>query len=234
MSLRDFGGGYDPDTANPEDEINQKLSQWLARQEQTTVYWDRKRSYGHGTFTVSTQTTPDLVIRSAANNYAVEVKRETETSAVYDSLWQVVGYWLDIENGAATYKIENDTVPIDGVLLATANSPNGHIFSSKNNTDPRRTERSSSGDREGIDYPSVEHAASQVFTRLLYRCARREYNRLDLDGETGIGSLYSSSLEGDEPGVKTTRPAAFHLSPGGGQGQVQNWDYIPFFKQNNE
>jgi hypothetical protein len=233
-SLGDFGGGYDPDDANPEDEVNQKLSRWLVRQEKTRVYWDRKRSYGHGTFSISTQTTPDLVIRSAANNYAVEVKRENNTSDIYDSLWQVIGYWRDIVDGSAEYTVENDKIEINGVLLATDNSPNGHIFSSKNNTDPRRSERSSDGDAEGVHYPSVEHAASQVFLRLLYRCAKREYKRLDLNSDTGIGCLYSSALDGDEQGVQTAIPAAFHLDPGAQSGRVQNWDMIPFFKQDNE
>jgi hypothetical protein len=234
MSLRDFGGGYKEDDPNPEDKRNRKLSQWLAQQEQTTVYWDRKRSYGHGTFSVSTDTTPDLVIQSASNNFAVEVKRETDSTEIYNSLWQTVGYWRDIVDGKATYTVNGKELQIEGVLIATGNSPNGHLFSSKNKTDPRRTERSSESDVEGVNYPSNEHAASQVFVRCLYRAARKEYERGSLSGGAGIGALYSTALEGDKPGVKTTKPAAFHLAPGRDHGKVQNWDYIPFFKQNNE
>jgi hypothetical protein len=234
-SLSDFGGGYEPDSPNPEDETNKKLSQWLAQQEKTQIYWDRKKSYGHGTFSVSTTTTPDLVVTSAANNYAVEVKREEQTGEIYKSLPQLVGYWKAVETSDAIYRVNGNRIEIDAVILATGGSPKGHIFSNQNGLDPRRTGRSSGdNDSRGENYPTVEHAGSQSFMRAFYQWAKAENNRLDVNSTVGIGSLYSSALEGDSPGVKSSIPAAFHLVPGGDQVTTQNWDFIPYYKQDND
>lgn len=40
--LTDFGGGYQSDDANPEDEDNRLISEWLTRSG-NDVYWDRKK-----------------------------------------------------------------------------------------------------------------------------------------------------------------------------------------------
>jgi len=234
MSLNDFGGGYDPDTANPEDEANQTLSQWLARQSNTRVYWDRDRSYGHGTFSVTTHPhRPDLVVTSDGGNYAVEVKQGTETSAIYDAAEQAMGYWSEIVQGNAEYSVNNETIDIDAVVIATDRSPEGHIFANNRNLDPRRSGRGSESDVAGKQYPQVEHAASQAYVRVMYRWARSEVDDTDTTPDTGIGALYSSALDGRGSGVHDTVPAAFYLIPENGR-YTQNWSYIPYWKQDNE
>jgi hypothetical protein len=60
--LSDFGGGVDIDEPNPEDDIKRYLTSWLRGD--VGVYWERERSYGNGTFSVTTRRRPDLVIES--------------------------------------------------------------------------------------------------------------------------------------------------------------------------
>lgn len=234
MSLNDFGAGYDPDVANPEDEVNQTLSQWLAKQSNTRVYWDRDRSYGHGTFSVTTHPhRPDLVVTTDGGNYAVEVKQASETGAIYDAAEQAISYWLEIVQGDAEYSVNGDAIAIDAVLVATDRSPEGHIFANNRKLDPRRSGRESESDVVGIQYPRVEHSASQAYVRTAYRWARWLTSEKDIDPDVGVGALYSSALDGRGSGSHDTIPAAFYLVPENGR-HTQNWSYIPYWKQSNE
>lgn len=233
-SLSDFGGGYDADTANPEDEVNKSLSQWLASQSNTRVYWDRDRSYGHGTFSVSTHPQrPDLLVDTDGGTYAVEVKRGTKTGSLYDAAEQLVGYWSDIATGEATYRLRGDVVDIDAVILATEFSPEGHVFHNSRGLDPRRGGRNSDHNVAGEQYPTVEHAASQAYTRTVYRWARWLCEQKEIEPDTGVGALYSSALDGRGSGSQDAIPAAFYLTPKAGRA-TQNWSYVPYWKQDNE
>lgn len=233
-SLSDFGGGYEPDTANPEDEVNKTLSQWLASQANTRVYWDRNRSYGHGTFSASTHPQrPDLLIDTDGGTYVVEVKRGNKTGSLYEAAEQLIGYWSDIVTGDATYRCRGEDIDIDAVVLATQFSPEGHVFHNNRGLDPRRGGRSSDSDVAGEQYPTVEHAASQAYTRTVYRWARWYCNNHNIEAETGIGALYSSALDGDGSGAQDATPAVFYLVPNAGRA-TQNWSYIPYWKQNDE
>jgi len=233
MSLRDFGGGYDPDTANPEDDCNKLLSQWLARQESASVHWDRKKSYGHGTFSTNTSRTPDLVVTADGGNFAMEVKRARQSSKVYDGAIQAYQYWKDIEDGQAEYSVDGETVDIEAVLLATRHSPEGHLFHDKQNKDVKRTGRGKNS-QDALErdlMPEVEHASSETLIRVLHRFARRYYRENDeVEAKTGIGGLYSSVLDGDESGISSATPAAYHIAPGRGN-KATNWDYIPWYKE---
>jgi hypothetical protein len=231
--LSNFGGGYEPDDPNPEDKDNRLISQWLTRSG-NDVYWDRKKSYGRGTFTTGLRRTPDLVIDSQNKNYAVEMKRPESSTKVNDGPCQVFQYWRDLETGRAEYKINGKDIEIDAVLLATRNSPAGHLYEDKRGKDPKRTGRSRGGNRvvEKGHMPEVEHAASESVVRATYRFARLFYKENDdVPGETGFGALYSSALDGDESGVQST-PAAFYLRPGVGSAKSHTWEYLPFYKKN--
>jgi hypothetical protein len=230
--LSDWGAGFDPDTANPEDELNRFLSDWLMRKADAKVFWDRERSYGNGTFGISTRRRPDLVISSTANNYAVEVKREGLDSRVLDGLHQTAQYWRDIETGKAEYKINDETVEIEAVLLATRRSPEGHLFKNVRNKDPRLTGRHPKHKKTIEEYhnqPEWEHVASRVGIRQEYRTVRSWYNNNpNINGETGFGGLLSSCLDRQyKPGRDTAFPAAIYFAPGRGN-HAQNWQYIPF------
>jgi len=232
--LADFGGGaaYEqPEDA--EDRDNLYLSKWLSAPN-VDVYWDREKAYGFAPFTSGISRIPDLVVDAETNTFALEVKPPDESGRVVDAAPQAKQYWVDIESGEAEYQLDGEPAEIDAVLVATRASPDGHLFENKRGKDPRRPSRSR-GASDVVEYghlPAVEHAGSEVFVRTMHRMAREWYRDSEKDEtNTGIGALYSSSLDGAESGTSSV-PAAFHLRPGGGQ-QTHAWDYIPFYKQND-
>ena len=222
--LSDFNAGVDQDEQNPEDEINQMLSNWL-RHEDRRVYWDRERTYGAGTFSVSTRRRPDLVVISQQRNYAIEVKRAEDSANVHDGAEQVFQYWRDLVDGEATYSVRGKTVEIDAVLLATDYSPEGHLFHNWKKKDVMRSGRSDGAARaaELGQIPQIEHATSETLIRMLHRFARV----YDDTASVGIGGLLSSALDGDNPNPQAARPAALYYALG--RERVQNWEYIPWY-----
>lgn len=227
--LNDFGGGIDDDDPNPEDDVNKALSMWL-RHDDREVYWDRDRTYGHGTFSVSTRRRPDLVVVSKKRNYAIEVKRSWDSSNVHDGAQQVYQYWQDVVDGTATYQVRGKKIGIDAVLLATDKSVEGHLFHNWAKKDVRRSQRSD-GAQRAAEYgfiPEIEHAASETLNRVLHRFSKLH----DDDAMVGIGSLLSSALDGDNPHPDSAAPAALTYTHGNStiDGEhVENWEYIPFY-----
>lgn len=230
--LSDFGAGVDEDQPNPEDEINQYLSNWL-RHDDRRVFWDRKRTYGNGTFSVSTRRRPDIVIDSADKTYAVEVKRSEDSSNIHDGAMQVFRYWKDLVNNEATYEIRGKEVEIDAVLLASDKSVEGHIFHNWAKKDVRRSQRSE-GSQRAANYgfiPEIEHATTETLNRLLHRFTK-EY---DDEATIGVGTLLSSALDGDKAHIETATPAALTYTHGNSSidgEHVENWHYIPFYLDN--
>lgn len=222
--LSDFGGGVSADEANEEDEVKQYLSEWL-RGDGRTIYWEREKTYGNGTFSVSTRRRPDLVIESKTRNYAVEVKVAEDSSTVHDGAYQTFKYWKDIVDGRSTYTVRGREIDIDAVLLATRYSPEGHLFHTWENKDVMRTGRSEGAERaaEFGQIPQIEYGASETLIRLLHRFARG-YNA---DAEVGIGGLLSSALDDDQPNIASAHPAALFYALG--KKRVQNWEYMPFY-----
>lgn len=222
--LSDFGGGVDHDEQNPEDEVNRLLSDWL-RHGDRGIYWDRKKSYGNGTFSISTQRSPDLLLTSKERNYAIEVKRAEDSGKVHDGAVQVFQYWKDIVEGKAVYSVGDKTYDIDAVLLATRYSPEGHLFHNWERKDMMRSGRSD-GAKRAAKYgqiPQIEHATSETLVRILHRFAR-EY---DDSATVGIGALLSSALDDDNANPESADPAALFYAMG--LDRVQNWEYIPFY-----
>ena len=222
--LSDFNAGVDHDDQNPEDKINRMLSNWL-RHEDRGVYWDRKKTYGNGTFSVSTRRRPDLVVTGQQRNYAIEVKRGEQSSNVHDGAEQVFQYWRDLVDGDATYSVGGKTVEINAVLLATDYSPEGHLFHNWKRKDVMRSGRSDGAERAAKigQIPQIEHATSETLIRMLHRFAR-DY---DDTASVGIGGLLSSALDGDMANTDTAEPAALYYAMGGDR--VQNWEYIPWY-----
>ena len=232
--LGDFGGGMEyEDPEDPEDRDNLYLSKWLSSPG-VDVYWDREKAYGFAPFTTGLSHTPDLVVDAKVNTFALEVKPPDESGRVVDAAPQAKGYWVDIESGEAQYRLDGEPTEIDAVLVATRASPDGHLFENKRGKDPRRPSRSR-GASDVVEYghlPAVEHAGSEAFVRTMHRMAREWYRNSDKDEtNTGIGALYSSSLDGGPSGTASV-PAAFHLRPGGGR-KAHAWEYIPFHKKDD-
>ena len=222
--LSDFGAGVEEDVPNPEDDVKKYLSEWL-RGNERRIYWEKEKTYGNGTFSVSTRRRPDLVIESKTRNYAVEVKVAEDSGNVHDGAHQTYQYWKDIVDGRATYSVRGNEIEIDAVLLATRYSPEGHLFHTWENKDAMRTGRSE-GAKKAVEFnqiPAIEYSASETLIRMLHRFARG-YND---EAEVGIGGLLSSALDDDQPNIASASPAALFYSLG--SDRVQNWEYIPFY-----
>jgi len=222
--LSDFGGGVKRDQPNPEDEVNQYLSAWL-RGDGRRVYWDRDRSYGNGSFSVTTRRRPDLVLTSEARNYAIEVKRSGDSANVHDGAYQAYVYWRDIIDGRATYSTGGSEIDIDAVLVATDKSPEGHLFHNWRKKDVMRSGRSEGAQKAASfgQIPQIEHATSETLIRLLHRFARG----YDETANVGLGGLLSSALDQDKAHPTAADPAALFYTMGAEQ--VQSWEYIPFY-----
>jgi len=228
MPLDDFGAGITIDEPNKEDRDNIELSRWIASPK-VDVYWDRSKSYGFGTFTTDLRTTPDLVIDASNRTYAVEVKPPDNSGDIHDGLQQAKKYWKEIESGQATYRFNGDDAEIDAVLVATRNSPSGHLFNNKRKSDPKRPGRSRGGSKVAKHghLPDVEHAGTQQAVRQAYRDIRHWYEQSDKGScDTGYGYLASLCLADETPGLHST-PAAFYLTPGNGN-KTHNWQSIPW------
>lgn len=227
--LTDFGGGVDRDRQNSEDELMEQMSRWL-RHPDLRVLWDRDRSYGNGTFSVTTSRRPDLLIKGKSNNYIVEVKDSYSSGTVHDGAVQLFDYWKDLVVGEAEYRVDGECVDVDAALLATDMSQNGHLLHDWRGRDPPRN-GVSDGRQKAIDFgqlPESEHVATQTLLRMLHRFARRH----DDDAVVGIGGLLSSALDGENKPKDQTTPAALFFAPGRGH-RCQNWDYIPFYEKEN-
>ena len=225
--LTDFGGGVNDDVPNPEDNVKQYLSEWL-RGNGRTIYWEKEKTYGNGTFSVTTRRRPDLVIEGKTRNYAVEVKRAEYSGTVHDGAYQTYQYWKDIVDGDATYTVRGREIEIDAVLLATKHSPEGHLFHTWKNKDVMRSGRSE-GSQIAVEYgqiPEIEYTASETLIRMLHRFSKG----YGAESDVGIGGLLSSALEGDQPNIASSDPAALYFALG--SERVQNWEYIPFYLQN--
>lgn len=222
--LGDFGGGVDKQDPNPEDEVKQLLSEWL-RGEGRTIYWEHDKTYGNGTFSVTSRRKPDLVIKGKTRNYAVEVKIGNDSGNIHDGAYQTFEYWKEIVDGDVEYSADSESIDIDAVLLGTQYSPEGHLFHSQRQKDVRRHGRSESA-QKGVKFgkiPQYEHATSETLIRLLHRFARG----YDDEAEVGIGGLLSSALDNDEPTIDSADPAALFYTQGASH--VQKWEYIPFY-----
>jgi hypothetical protein len=221
--LTEFGGGVAHDDPNREDEVKIELSQWFNND--VTVYWDQQQSYGHNQFTTNNRERPDLVIEGSQNNFVVEVKVGDESGKIYDGMLQTVNYWEHYLEGITSYRVGGKELEIEAVLLATNHSPKGRLFHNWENKDPIRTGRSEGAQRAadiGV-IPQREHCSTETALRAMNRFSRHR----NTESQVGVGALLSSSLDGDDPGVKSSDPMAFYFRHD--SNHPQNWESIPWY-----
>lgn len=232
--LSDFGAGVEHNPG-PEDEVRLRLSQWL-RSAGADVYWDRDHSYGWGTFDPGSAARPDLLVMGPGRNYAIEVKPGDESSAIHDALPQLVNYWEMVIDGESEYRVDGQSVSIDAFLLATNNSPAGRLYDGEGESDVLRTGYSE-GRQKAVSVgqvPAREFNATERVIRAVWRFSKDRRP----DASLGIGALLSSRLDGDDPGVSDSVPAALFKSHAGQQPdgwstpRYQWWEYIPYFNKN--
>jgi hypothetical protein len=186
-----------------EKETYRKLSQWIGRHTDASVYWNESNDLGYNVFRTSYNRIPDL-LTLGEYNIVYEVKDADGTTVedggsdhVNDGVLQLIEYWTDYVNGEAEYLIDGESVEIDGFILATNMSPFGRLYMVDGNSDVLRT-----GDGEGrqkaVQYnqvPNNEFNATERAIRLMWRFAEHEQE----DTDVGIGALLSTRLDEEDP-----------------------------------
>lgn len=218
----DLSNWVDSPELQGEQETYRKLSQWIERHTDASVYWNESNELGYDVFKTSYNRIPDLLTRGKYN-IVHEVKDADGTVTedggsdhVNDGVLQLFEYWTDYVNGEVDYLIDGEPIEIDGFVLATNMSPFGRLYMAEGNSDVLRT-----GDGEGrqkaVQYnlvPNNEFNATERAIRLLWRFAEHE----QADTDVGIGALLSTRLDEDDPDPTETpdspvadyRPRIFH------------------------
>ena len=172
-----------------EEDIKHNISTWLIKNG-IDVWWEKKNAYGYGIFTTPTKTKkPDLLIRWKDNVVLVEVKNAESYSNVYDSFFQLLGYY----NNISTVMVNNEQLNVTGFVAATQYSIQGRLFS----YEPLQTHETFGDGRKHAAsngyLPYSEYKMTEMFIRLLWRAKHRE--------DIFIGALLSSVLNfpSDDP-----------------------------------
>ena len=165
-----------------EEEVKDEISTWLI-ENGVDVWWEKKNSYGYDIFSTATGTKkPDLLIRWKDNVVLVEVKNAESYSNVYNSFFQLLGYY----NRITTITIGNQHLDVTGFIIATQYSPVGRLFPKE----PLETFESFKEQRKRAAIagyiPFSEYKLTEMFIRLLRRARQRE--------DVFIGALLSSVL----------------------------------------
>ncbi len=188
MSYKTTGSGHYQKQMR-EDDVKQSISRWLI-DNRIEVWWEKKNDYGHGVFTTVTGTRkPDLLLKWKDNVVLTEVKNATSFSNVYDSFFQLLGYY----NNISTVSVNNERLAVTGFVAATQCSIQGHLFT----YEPLQTyETFGDGRRQAISQgylPYSEYKLSEMFVRLLWRAKQKP--------DVFIGALLSSVLNfpSDDP-----------------------------------
>jgi hypothetical protein len=165
-----------------EEDVKHGISAWLIKNG-IDVWWEKKNAYGYGVFTAPTGTKkPDLLIRWKDNVVLAEVKNAESCSNVYDSFFQLLGYY----NNISTITVDNERLNVTGFIAASQYSIQGHLF-------PDETLQTYETFGDGRKYaisngylPYSEYKMTEMFIRLLWRAKQKP--------DIFIGALLSSVL----------------------------------------
>ena len=165
-----------------EEQVKNEISTWLI-ENGVDVWWEKKNSYGYDIFSTTTGTKkPDLLIRWKDNVVLVEVKNAESYSNVYNSFFQLLGYY----NRISTITIGNQHLDVTGFIIATQYSPVGRLFPKE----PLETFESFKEQRKRAAIagyiPFSEYKLTEMFIRLLWRARQKP--------DVFIGALLSSVL----------------------------------------
>lgn len=200
--LSDFGAGVDDEPA-PEDEVKINLSTWL-KKHGADVYWEKRPSYGHRTFSTQSSKNPDLLAVTRWDTYAIEVKTGDDGGGIHDGVVQTERYWYDYVNADQRYFFDGSETQVDAFLLATQHAPDGRLYYRRDRRDKLRTEHVT--DRFDDLEPPVkwlpdwEFYNTESLIRVLWRFAKNTKPDGDeRDAIPGIGALLSKRLDGERP-----------------------------------
>jgi len=165
-----------------EETVKHDISMWLI-ENGIDVWWEKKNSYGYDIFSTSTGAKkPDLLIQWKDNVVLVEVKNAESYSNVYDSFFQLLGYY----NNISTVTANNKHFNVTGFIVATQYSTQGHLFPYEL---LETYESFGDGRKNAISkgyLPYSEYKMTEMFVRLLWRARQKP--------DVFIGALLSSVL----------------------------------------
>lgn len=200
------------------------LSRWVSS-DQIDVLW-RQNSDRYPTFTPAARPAPDLLIDGAGTVYAVCVAHgEGRSENIRDTNQRAINVWERMVTDPPDYDQELSAEVPSAVLVATEQSPNGHLFSgTKNREHPVEfsEDRQRAAD-EGV-IPQREFSVTQEVLRSTWRSAEERAT----SDEIGIGALLSSRLDSKEDNEnERPHPATLYYTPG--STYPQHWKPIPWF-----
>jgi len=161
------------------------LSNWLSNFN-IKIWWNQKNNHNFPQFTTKSSKRSDLLMYANNKYYVIECKQADQKKKIYDAFFQLLNYSID----DTVYQIDDNPIRIDGYLLATENSINGHLFDVK--YDILMTGNDFSEQRQWAindgQIPICEHSMTEMICRLLWR-GISEY-----DIKYPIGVLLSDKL----------------------------------------
>jgi len=161
------------------------LSNWLSNFN-IKIWWNQKNNHNFPQFTTKSSKRSDLLMYANNKYYVIECKQADQKKKIYDAFFQLLNYSID----DTVYQIDDNPIRIDGYLLATENSINGHLFDVK--YDILMTGNDFSEQRQWAindgQIPMCEHSMTEMICRLLWR-GISEY-----DIKYPIGVLLSDKL----------------------------------------
>ena len=165
-----------------EEEVKSEISTWLVKNG-IEVYWEKKNSYGYDVFQTTTgMRKPDLLLKAGDNVILVEVKNAVSYSNMYDSFFQLLGYYNNISN----VFLNCERLRVTGFVAASQYSILGRLF----HEEPLETYKSFREQRKKVaikgHIPFSEYKLTEMFIRLLWRAKQRP--------DVFIGGLLSTVL----------------------------------------
>lgn len=201
-SLSEFQRASDID-AGPEHMTKHELTEWLD-DHGAGVLWEESNPWGHPTFEIERDGgggVPDLVVLLDGKTFVVEYKTGDAVGQVYDSLPQLLGYWLEHIQTDQRYMAGGTELRIDGFLTATANSHAGRLF--PRYAEKRQDHLDMDDTRQKVhelgQLPPAEYRMTEQHVRTLWRGVKLLGNMFDIGDPTGsdtphVGSLLSDVL----------------------------------------
>jgi len=199
-SLSEFQRASDID-AGPEHSTKHELTEWLDGHG-AGVLWEESNPWGHPTFEIERDKSggvPDLVVLLDEKTFVVEYKTGDAVGQVYDSLPQLLGYWLEHIQTDQRYMAGGTELRIDGFLTATANSHAGRLFPryAEKRQDFLDMDETRQGCYDWGQLPPAEYRMTEQHVRTLWRGVKLLGDIFDLEDPTDSNTPHVGSLLSD-------------------------------------
>jgi len=212
------------DELQGKEKILADISRWIST-DQVSVFWQQNTNR-YPSFTPVGRPAPDLLVDDTRELYALcVVHAEGSSEKIREAFVKAVNIWERIVADPPDYERNFSKEIPSGVLVATEQSLDGHLFSGNKNRE--QPVRFSDDRQQAVDegfLPQREFAATQEVIRSAWRFAKDR----DESDEIGVGALLSSRLDSKEDTQSEQYdPAAFYYLPG--ESQPHRWESIPWF-----